>query len=160
MLTNGKFAVVAGGLGMAPLYFLVQRLKALGNEVTVFYGAQNRYQLVLVEQLAGLRVNYVTATDNGSSGFKGTVVDLLREKGLPPVDIVYAAGPPPMLRALGELLREVGMPRTEVSLEERMGCGIGACQGCAVKVHGTEGPVYKRVCADGPVFSAEEVIWE
>ncbi len=158
--TNGRFAVVAGGLGIAPLSFLIQRLKALGNEVAVFYGAQNRYQLILAEELSGLRINLATATDNGSAGFKGTVVDLVREKGLPPVDIIYAAGPPPMLRELVGLLREVGMPRTEVSLEERMGCGIGACLGCAVKVNGTEGPVYKRVCADGPVFAAEEVIWE
>jgi dihydroorotate dehydrogenase electron transfer subunit len=126
----------------------------------VFYGAQNRHQLVLAEELARLRINVATATDNGSSGFKGTVVDLIREKGLPPVDIIYAAGPTRMLRVLVRLLREFGMPRTEVSLEERMGCGIGACLGCAVKVLGAEGPVYKRVCTDGPVFPAEEVIWE
>ena len=157
---SGKFTVVAGGLGIAPLYFLIQRLKNLGNDVIVFYGAKNRYQLLLVEELAGLRVNLQTATENGSNGFKGTVVDLLRARGLPPADAVYAAGPPQMLKTLGRLLREMGMPYTEISLEERMGCGVGACRGCAVKVKGPEGPVYKRVCADGPVFLAEEVIWE
>jgi len=157
---SGRFAVVAGGLGIAPLYFLVQRLRALGNEVTVFYGAQNRYELLLQEKLAALRVRLFVATDNGAAGFKGTVVDLLRAEGIPPVDILYAAGPGPMLRALAAFLREAGIARAEFSLEERMGCGIGACRGCAVKVITPEGPVYKRVCVDGPVFLAEEVVWE
>jgi len=157
---SGRFLVVAGGLGMAPLYFLVQRLKALGNEVAVFYGAQNRYKLLLLEELVAMRVELSTATDNGSSGFKGTVVELLRTKGIPPADVVYAAGPPPMLKALAGLLREAEIRRAEFSLEERMACGTGACRGCAVRVLAPEGPVYKRVCADGPVFKAEEVVWE
>lgn len=158
--TSGRFTVVAGGLGIAPLYFLVQRLRAFGNEVNVFYGAQNRFELLLAEELASLRTNLFTATENGSAGFKGTVVDLLRSKGLPPSVMVYAAGPPPMLKELFLLLKETGVAKAEFSLEERMGCGIGACRGCAVKVRTPEGPVYKRVCADGPVFNAEEVIWE
>ncbi|MEW6172968.1 MAG: dihydroorotate dehydrogenase electron transfer subunit [Bacillota bacterium] len=158
--SKGNFVVVAGGLGIAPLFFLVQRLRALGNEVAVFYGAQNRFQLLLIEELNNLRVNLFTATNNGSSGHKGTVVDLLRVQGIPPAEIVYAAGPPPMLRALSGLFREAGVPRAEITLEERMGCGVGACRGCAVRIAGEEGPVYKRVCADGPVFRAEEVIWE
>ncbi|MEW6183725.1 MAG: dihydroorotate dehydrogenase electron transfer subunit [Bacillota bacterium] len=158
--SKGSFVVVAGGLGIAPLLFLVQRLRALGNEVTVFYGAQNKYQLLLMDELSGLRVNLVTATNNGSSGYKGTVVDLLRAQGIPPAEIVYAAGPPPMLKALSGLLGEAGVLWAEVTLEERMGCGVGACRGCAVKIAGEEGPTYKRVCHDGPVFRAEEVIWE
>lgn len=157
---NGRFLVVAGGLGIAPLYFLIQRLKALGNEVIVFYGAQNRFKLLLLEELAAMRVELFTATDNGSSGHKGTVVDLLRTKGIPPVDLIYAAGPPPMLKALAVLLREAEMPRAEFLLEERMACGTGACRGCAVRVVADEGLVYKRVCADGPVFPVGEVVWE
>lgn len=157
---NGRFTVVAGGLGIAPLYFLVQRLRALGNEVNVFYGAQNRFELLLAEDLAALRTNLFTATDNGSSGYKGTVVNLLKAKGIPPSDYVYAAGPPRMLKELSGVLKEAGVAKAEFSLEQRMGCGIGACRGCAVKLMTPGGPVYKRVCSDGPVFAAEEVIWE
>ncbi|MEW6447068.1 MAG: dihydroorotate dehydrogenase electron transfer subunit [Bacillota bacterium] len=157
---NGRFTVVAGGIGIAPLYFLIQRLRALGNEVNLFYGAQNRFDLLLAEELTALRTNLYTATDNGSVGFKGTVVDLLKSKGIPPADMVYAAGPPRMLAALSSVLKEAGVTKAEFSLEQRMGCGIGACRGCAVKVRTPDGPVYKRVCTDGPVFNAEEVIWE
>lgn len=157
---NGRFTVVAGGLGIAPLYFLVQRLRAFGNEVNVFYGAQNRFELLLAEELSALRTNLYTATDNGSAGYKGSVVDLLKSKGIPPSDVVYAAGPPSMLKALFSVLKEAGVAKAEFSLEQRMGCGLGACRGCAVKVRAPEGAVYKRVCTDGPVFNAEEVIWE
>lgn len=158
--TSGQFTVVAGGLGIAPLYFLVQRLRAFGNEVNVFYGAQNRFELVQAEEVTALRTNLFTATENGSAGFKGTVVELLRSKGIPPAEMVYAAGPPGMLKELFLLLQEAGVSKAEFSLEQRMGCGIGACRGCAVKVKTPDGFVYKRVCADGPVFNAEEVVWE
>jgi len=100
------------------------------------------------------------ATEDGSAGFKGPVTALLEEalrNGLKP-DEIFACGPRPMLRALAEKNREWGHP-LQLSLEERMACGVGACQGCAVKIRKEEEAGYRTVCRDGPVFYSHEVVW-
>ncbi|RDV81679.1 dihydroorotate dehydrogenase electron transfer subunit [Ammonifex thiophilus] len=156
---SGPVVLVAGGLGIAPLFFLAEVCRQRGNEVILFYGARSQEELVLRRELESLGIKVFWATDDGSLGERGTVVELLKKKGLPPAAPVYAAGPPPMLKALAAALKDMGR-EAEFSLEERMGCGVGACRGCAVKVREGKDFVYRRVCADGPVFKAGEVVWE
>ncbi|MGO0121869.1 dihydroorotate dehydrogenase electron transfer subunit [Desulfothermobacter acidiphilus] len=155
---SGTVVLVAGGLGIAPLFFLAKVCCRQGNEVLLFYGARCSRELVLRRELEAMGVRLSLATEDGSAGEQGTVVELVRRKGLPP-GVVCAAGPPPMLRALAAFLQDMGR-EAEFSLEERMGCGVGACRGCVVKVRTAEGFAYQRVCADGPVFRAATVVWE
>jgi len=95
------------------------------------------------------------ATDDGSVGFRGNVVELLSQETIPAHATIFACGPKPMLRALAAFAGERGIP-LQVSLEERMGCGYGACVGCVCKT--TDGN--RKVCEDGPVFRGDEVIWD
>ena len=106
------------------------------------------------EQVGSLLV----ATDDGSSGFHGTVVDMLRQSNIPKDTTVFSCGPKPMLKALVEYCKETGFD-VQVSLEERMGCGFGACVGCVCKLNVNGEIIQKRVCKDGPVFNGKEVIF-
>jgi len=173
-----RIILVAGGMGVAPLYFLARRLVGSGgrrSEVAkpiVLIGARARDHLVGEKAFKDLRCRVRVATDDGSKGAKGFVTDLL-EKELPEVDrrvaavdgrpgavggcgvAVCACGPKPMLAAVSSAARAHGVP-AHVSLEEFMGCGLGACLGCAVRtVSG-----YRRICHDGPVFDAADIAWE
>ncbi len=146
---------VGGGIGTPPL---LEAAKAFGNRATVALGFRNRGAAILTEEFetAGCRV--LVATDDGSLGHHGLVTDLL---GGVDADVVFACGPMPMLRAVSQLAQERGIP-CQVSLEERMACGIGACLGCACAVHraapdGTMGQTYGHVCKDGPVFDSRTV---
>ena len=147
-----KLAVVSGGMGAAPLVFLLSELA--GHEVRVFAGANSRSFFPALEELSGFPL--YPATDDGSMGYHGPVTDVFRAAlaGWRP-DFAYACGPYGMLRTFGGLLREAGVAG-EVSLEARMACGVGACQGCAVPVGGA----WRLVCSDGPVFAAGEVEWD
>ncbi|HZK25149.1 MAG TPA: dihydroorotate dehydrogenase electron transfer subunit [Oscillospiraceae bacterium] len=148
--------VVAGGIGAAPLFFLLRSLQAAGKEVTFFYGARSAAELVLREQFQALATSYVEATDDGSLGRKGLVTDLLQAALLTDKADIYACGPEPMLRAVAKLAAGYQC-RCYVSLEAQMACGVGACLGCVIpSTNGT----YVRVCVDGPVFAAEEVFAE
>ncbi|MCI0658968.1 MAG: diguanylate cyclase, partial [Acidobacteria bacterium] len=102
-----------------------------------------------------------TATEDGSEGAKGFVTTLLQEAlgSSPEVAIVYACGPQAMLKAVGEMLIASGVS-AQLSLESYMGCGIGACLGCVVKVRRDSGFAYARICVEGPTFPASEVLWE
>lgn len=182
-----RVAVVAGGIGVAPLYFLLQELSGQGNCATVFLGAAGRKQLFLIREIRELGHKVVLATDDGSVGFPGTVTGLfelwvqnnfsgnnsfsyngdlgnaLEKVKLDCVfltDLVYGCGPRGMLKRLCEITEKSSIP-AEVSLEERMGCGVGACLSCACKTSvGEKGFHYRRVCVEGPVFPAGEVVWE
>lgn len=182
-----RVSVVAGGLGIAPLYFLLQELGRLDHCAAVFLGAATRKQLFLIKEIKELGHKIVLATDDGSVGFPGTVTGLFElciqdpSGGDVPVNCggdaalalekfkmdclfltsrVYGCGPRGMLKRLCEIIKLRGIPG-EVSLEERMGCGVGACLSCACKTRsGRDGAVYRRACVDGPVFSAREVAWE
>jgi len=142
--------LVAGGAGIAPLAFLAASASV---PRTLLYCARTadllacpRYDL----DMPGLSI--IEATDDGSRGEKGTAADILSRR-IEGAGAVFACGPRPMLVAVKKMCRQSGI-RAWFSLEERMACGIGACVGCAVAT--TSG--YKRVCRDGPVFPAEEVI--
>jgi len=148
--------LVAGGIGAAPIYMLAEKTLPYAN-VTVLMGAQDEESLVMSEDfenlLGGNRVHLYT--DNGSKGCKGLCTEPLRDLiSSEKIDYIAACGPYPMLRVVAQHAHEAGII-CEVSLEERMACGIGSCLSCVVDTH--EGK--KRVCTDGPVFRADEVIW-
>ncbi len=143
--------ILAGGLGVAPFPFLTKILKEKRKDVISFIGARTKSQLIL----DGLE-NVNVATDDGSYGFKGTVVDLLK-LNLSKFDSsykIFACGPTPMLKALVKLCDDLNL-NCEVSVETPMACGTGICQGCAVKTRESK---YKLACKDGPVFNTKEII--
>ena len=145
--------LVGGGLGVAPLPIATAGLKAAGKRVMTFLGGRSAGQVVR-EHL----IDPLIATDDGSLGFRGTVVDLLGAE-LPKRKVaapkIFACGPTPMLRAVAAFARAGGIP-CEVSLEGPMACGIGICQGCPVELTGTE-VKYALMCKDGPVFDIETI---
>ncbi len=154
---TGRVAVVAGGIGIAPLYFFLQELSGLKIYADVFSGAATKRQLFFTGEIKALGHTVFTATDDGTAGYHGTVVDLF---GQNLADRVYGCGPAGMLKSLCRIIKKHGI-WGEVSLEERMGCGVGACLSCACKTAGEgENYRYRRVCVDGPVFPAGEVVWE
>jgi len=116
--------------------------------------------LLTVDQATALGFPVRLATDDGTAGLKGPVTYLLADELMRDVEFVYACGPAPMLKTACILLEQAKVPG-EVSLEERMACGVGACLSCACKVREAgEKENYKRVCLEGPVFNAAEVVWE
>ena len=142
--------LIGGGLGAAPLYLLAKELLALGRRVTVVLGFNRADEICLAEEFRALGVPVHIATLDGSVGTKGFVTDAIAA-AKPAFDRFYTCGPLPMMKAVCKTLDAPG----EVSLEERMGCGAGFCYGCTVQT--ASGP--KRVCADGPVFDKEKVLW-
>ena len=162
-----KVVLVAGGVGAAPLVFFLQQgyrktFPHESPEVTAYVGAGTE------ELLTGLDDRFQgfcplrTATDDGSRGYHGPVTELLKHD-LSGFDVdstvILACGPGAMIRSLDLLLRDTRI-RCQVSLEERMACGVGACLGCVVAVKEGEGRTgYRRVCHDGPVFNIREIVW-
>ncbi|MHB0885408.1 MAG: dihydroorotate dehydrogenase electron transfer subunit [Bacillota bacterium] len=159
-LAEGETAVlVAGGIGVAPLVALAEKLAEKGAPLTAAVGAQTSAGLVGLDELGKVAGRVATATDDGSSGHHGFVTELLAgllERVARPV--VYACGPEPMLRRVQAMVTEGG-PRVRgyLSLEARLACGVGACLGCAVRRAGPT-TTYYHVCHDGPVFGAGEVV--
>ena len=144
--------LVGGGIGVPPLFELAKQLSQNGVFVTTVLGFQTKHVAFYDEKFASFGETYV-ATVDGSYGMKGFVTDVIRANDLS-FDVLYACGPKPMLRALAN-----DFPHQQVylSLEERMGCGIGACFACVCRVPHSE-TAYKKVCSDGPVFRAGEVL--
>jgi len=166
-----RIFVVAGGIGIAPLYFFLQEIADSGAGADVFLGAATEKQLFFKDEIKNSGHRVFLSTDDGSSGYHGTVTGLFEDyiqksinnNGLIRCDDnskVYGCGPSGMLKRLTDIIAAAGIPG-EVSLEERMGCGVGACLSCACKTRGGEnGAQYRRACVDGPVFPAEKVVWE
>ncbi len=177
---EGELLLVAGGIGIFPLFSLLEAVDRSRVKVKVLWGAESRefFEGAGLAVLRELDVAYEVATLDGSLGQKGLVTDLLasnlrREGGgqgmLPSVmpgfgrgDSVLrvaACGPRGMLKAVTELCLRQAVP-VEVCLEERMACGVGACLGCVCTVTTAAGPARRRVCTDGPVFDGREVVWD
>ncbi|WP_374702876.1 dihydroorotate dehydrogenase electron transfer subunit [Bacillus sp. T33-2] len=152
---SGETALlIGGGIGVPPLYELARQLKANGVTVKSLLGFQTKEAVFYEEQFANLGDTYI-ATADGTYGTKGYVTTLLENTVAKP-DILYACGPTPMLKALEAACL---CDKSYFSLEQRMGCGIGACFACVC--HTKEDPgghSYKKVCSDGPVFKAGEVV--
>lgn len=153
--------LLAGGSGIAPLLYLAERLLAAGRGVHLFYGATSKAALLPLERFfppGPLTIHY--ATEDGSAGEQGLLPAVFQralEHGLLPGEM-FACGPRPFLAALVQSNLQRGFP-LQVSLEEYMACGIGACQGCAVLIRKQGTTDYARVCREGPVFRSEEVVW-
>jgi len=151
--------MVGGGIGIAPLLFLRQCHRE--RESSLLMGFRTAQDVISLEKITGQERGFAVATDDGSRGHHGPVTDLLEEslrKNSGEV-VVYACGPKPMLKKVAGTTRALSIP-CEVSLEAHMACGLGACQGCAVKASGDSGRTYFYVCKEGPVFEAEEIDWE
>lgn len=146
--------LVGGGIGVPPLYYLSQQLKANGVNVIHVLGFASKKDVFYEEKFAELGETYI-ATVDGTVGTKGFVTDVIDQNGLN-FDVLYSCGPLPMLRALDEKYQN---KRGFISLEERMGCGIGACLACVCHLQNDPtGTSYKKICSDGPVFPLGEVI--
>ncbi len=162
-LPSGANALLAGGgCGAPSLAPLARRLREDGVRVTVILGARTGSALLECEAFSRAADRLILATDDGSMGCRGTIVDAYRfeKENIGAFDRLYACGPLPMLRAAAILARENGVD-CEVSLEERMACGFGACMGCVVPVLAEgSGPAYRRVCHDGPVFNSRTLDWD
>ncbi len=140
--------LVGGGVGVPPLYNLAKRLVARGTTPTVVLGFNAAEEVFYAAEFEALGCRVIITTADGSRGVKGFVTDALSDVEF---DYFYACGPLPMLKALAAATEVDG----EVSLEERMGCGFGACMGCScMTLTGS-----KRICKEGPVFPKNEVIW-
>ena len=141
--------LVGGGVGVPPLYKLCKLLKEQGKRVSVILGFNTASEIFCKEDFEAIADNVIITTVDGSYGVKGFVTNALELVG--DHTYVYTCGPFPMLKALAAATACSG----QYSLEERMGCGFGACMGCSCKTMLGN----KRVCKDGPVFVKEEIIW-
>jgi dihydroorotate dehydrogenase electron transfer subunit len=148
--------LVAGGIGIAPLYYLAESVLKMGKNVTLLLGAANAKQLY-PHELLPVGTKCVLATEDGSIGHKGMVTDLILDYA-DWADQIFACGPLPMLRNMAKAKNKLGIGNkpVQISLEMRMGCGVGVCYGCTI--HTKNG--LKQVCKDGPVFSLDDVIWD
>ena len=142
--------LIGGGLGAAPLYLLAKELLAAGRKVTAVLGFNKADEICLADAYRALGVPVHIATLDGSAGTKGFVTDAIAA-AQPAFDRFYTCGPLPMMKVVCTTLPVPG----EASMEERMGCGAGFCYGCTLQTQ--SGP--RRVCADGPVFDKEEILW-
>jgi len=173
--------LIAGGMGVAPLLFLAERLvhspqSTVHRKLSILIGARTKTQVLCEKEFAQLGCAVKIATDDGSRGFKGKVTELLK-RFLRDNEItrrratIYACGPRPMLQDISAISKSYQLP-AQISLEEHMACGFGVCLGCVVKARSPACPAgrqkpkaktefeYKRVCKEGPVFKADEIAWE
>jgi dihydroorotate dehydrogenase electron transfer subunit len=156
--------MVAGGVGLAPFASLADALGRRGVAATLFYGARAADDLSCLEAFNRRRIPHMVATEDGSRGDRGLVtVPLERALLATPAHervTVYACGPEAMLRAVATLASAHGRP-SQLAMERLMGCGVGGCFSCVVRVRdGEAGSRYAKVCVDGPVFRGEDIVWD
>ena len=150
--------LVAGGMGVAPLLCLAETLAKKKIKPHVMIGGKAASHILCEKEFKKLGCFVVVSTEDGSKGHKGYVTDLMRHLLMVikcRVSSVYACGPHPMLKAVAHIADSAGVP-CQVSMEERMACGVGVCLGCPVKI---KNGGYKMVCKDGPVFDASDIAW-
>jgi dihydroorotate dehydrogenase electron transfer subunit len=153
---------VAGGIGIAALLLPARDLAQGGAPQRLFFGARSNKDLVGLEDFAPLVKQAVLATEDGSRGRRGYVTEPLEEyldRRRKKKFLMMVCGPWAMLQASVQLARKYQHPCL-VSMENRMGCALGVCLGCCIRVHGVGHGAYQRVCTEGPVFWAEQVVWE
>ncbi len=158
---TGRIAAVAGGIGLPPVLLALEEAARAGQPADLYQGAATAAELLedarCREAAAATGGLFVATTDDGSEGEPGFVTGALeRRLGEREYDLVVACGPLPMLRAVARLCLGHGIP-ARLAMEERMACGVGVCLGCVVP---RTGGGHARVCADGPVFGADEIDWE
>ena len=148
-LSDDKPLLLGGGVGVPPLYLLARELIGAGKEVTVILGFNTKDEIFYEEEFRALGAEVLVATADGSYGVKGFVTDAMKDLEY---THFYTCGPEPMLKAVCRATNTSG----QLSFEERMGCGFGACMGCSCKTLTGN----KRICKEGPVMRKEEIIWE
>jgi dihydroorotate dehydrogenase electron transfer subunit len=155
--------MVAGGVGLAPFATLTDALRARGTSMTLFYGARTDRDLFYLDWFRDRGVRLVLATEDGSIGDHGRITKPLERElhGHPARDLmIYACGPEPMLEAVARVAARYRR-QCEVSVERVMGCGLGGCYSCVIAIHdGPKGHHYVRSCLGGPVFAADQIVWE
>jgi len=167
--------LVAGGIGVAPLFSLAQTLKGIKGkstfrtELIVFIGGEKKEDILCLNDFKKVGAKVIISTEDGSSGTKGLVTDLLVNflSDYPPLKTrnlkFFGCGPLPMLRTLSEIALSRDVP-CQISFESRMACGVGACQGCTVTTgiskKGVGEILYQRVCKEGPVFDSTSILWD
>ena len=151
-----KVILIGGGIGTPPMLPLAM---AYGEKAVTISGFRNASAVILQEDFAAAGAETILCTDDGSAGIHGFVTqpleELVKNGG---IDAVFACGPTSMLKRITEICKENSV-YCEISLEERMACGIGACLGCACRTKRNDEEYFAHVCKDGPVFKAEEVLW-
>jgi len=156
--------MVAGGVGLAPFWTLAETLAARGTKMTLFYGGRSATDIYYEPFFARLGATLALATEDGSKGERGRVTaPLERALAAQPADrplTIYACGPTPMMRAVAQLGDAASRP-VFVSLEPIMGCGMGGCYSCVVRVkRASGGSHFVRSCLEGPVFNAAGLVWD
>jgi dihydroorotate dehydrogenase electron transfer subunit len=155
--------MVAGGVGLAPFATLADALRERGTPTRLFYGARRAAELYFADEFAAIGAEVICSTEDGSRGHRGLVTgpleQALRDHEAANVQL-YACGPTPMMHAVARLAERAGR-RCLVSLEQVMGCGLGGCYSCVVRVRRDAGGTqFLRSCLDGPVFDARTIVWE
>lgn len=172
---SGHLAIVAGGIGQTPFLAVIRealRKRSYGipprqllqspSRITLCYGVRSCEYLAGLAEFEAEGIDVRIATDDGSQGHHGFVTDLLKEliAGQSPPDAIYCCGPEPMMRAVSKLAIAAAVPCL-LSLETPMACGFGACFSCVTKVRQEDGTWdYRRVCVEGPVFPAEQIVFD
>ena len=147
-LAGVRPVLIGGGVGVPPMYGAAKKLAEMGIKATVILGFNTQSEIFYEEEFKALGCEVFVTTVDGSYGIKGFVTNALPEN----YTYFYTCGPEPMLKAVYKATSTSG----QMSFEERMGCGFGACMGCSCKtITG-----YKRICKEGPVMKKEEVLWE
>lgn len=155
--SQSKAIVVGGGIGVPPLLEVAKNYK---ENATAIIGFSSSPSVILAEDFESLGCNTLVCTDDGTRGEKGFVTaTLIKYLEQNCADIIYACGPLGMIKGVVEIAEKYGV-RCEVSLEERMACGVGACLGCACKTNNYGADYFAHVCKDGPVFNAKEVVFD
>ena len=147
-VSGDKPLLIGGGVGVPPLYMLAKKLIAEGKSVSVILGFNTASEVFCEEDFKALGADVTVTTVDGSNGVKGFVTNAMNI----PYTYFYTCGPEPMLKAVYKASATSG----QMSFEERMGCGFGACMGCSCKTL----TGYKRICKEGPVMRKEEILWE
>ena len=148
-LSGDQPVLLGGGVGVPPMYNLAKKLLEQGKKVTVILGFNTKSEIFYEDEFRKLGCDVIVATADGSCGIKGFATTPLENLSY---TYFYTCGPEPMLKAVYRATRTSG----QMSFEERMGCGFGACMGCSCKTL----TGYKRICKDGPVMKKEEILWE
>ena len=148
-LAGDNPVLLGGGVGVPPMYNLAKKLRAMGKDVSVILGFNTQSEVFYEQEFKNLGCSVTVTTVDGSYGVKGFVTTALETMAY---TYFYTCGPEPMLKAVHRASTTSG----QMSFEERMGCGFGACMGCSCKTL----TGYKRICKEGPVMKKEEILWE
>lgn len=151
-LNNKRIAIIAGGIGIAPFPLLVKRLAKKNNFIDLYYGGKSKNDIVLLDKFKEVDNIFIT-TEDGSKGKKGLITDYINRE----YEVAFVCGPNTMMRNVIQKLNKTC--EVQVSMEERMACGIGLCMGCVVNY--SEGTIVnKKCCKDGPIFNGRKVVWQ